>query len=216
MDSNHHSPACHAGVFALGPRDHSSDQSGSRTHKITGSRPARFASLRTRSFVSSGSAQSHPAVQAYEAQMSTGPPAASCRSRYRAERTGRMKAGWTPVAPAMFQVANRTFTRRLNRPPPYRLATPDHAKSGIEESNSVHARFRTAPLASSYARGQSAQRESNPHIRHGKAVGSPLHHGRLLRCKLSKIHEHRVGLEPTSPHYGCGVFAARRPVLVVQ
>ena len=36
---------------------------------------------------------------------------------------------------------------------------------------------------------QSAQRESNPHIRHGKVVGSPLHHGRLLRepdCQRSK------------------------------
>jgi hypothetical protein len=27
--------------------------------------------------------------------------------------------------------------------------------------------------------------------------------------------EHRVGLEPTFPHYGCGVLAAERPVLVV-
>ncbi len=27
-----------------------------------------------------------------------------------------------------------------------------------------------------------------------------------------KLTEHRVGLEPTLPHYGCGVFAARRPV----
>ena len=28
--------------------------------------------------------------------------------------------------------------------------------------------------------------------------------------------EHRVGLEPTLPHYGCGVLAAGRPVLVVS
>ena len=28
--------------------------------------------------------------------------------------------------------------------------------------------------------------------------------------------EHRVGLEPTSPHYGCGILAAGRPVLVIQ
>ena len=27
-----------------------------------------------------------------------------------------------------------------------------------------------------------------------------------------RIREHRVGLEPTSPHYGCGVLAAGRPV----
>jgi len=32
----------------------------------------------------------------------------------------------------------------------------------------------------------------------------------------SKSAEHRVGLEPTLPHYGCGVLAAGRPVLVVS
>jgi hypothetical protein len=30
-----------------------------------------------------------------------------------------------------------------------------------------------------------------------------------------KLREHRVGVEPTFPHYGCGVLAAERPVLVV-
>ncbi len=33
---------------------------------------------------------------------------------------------------------------------------------------------------------------------------------------LSKIEEHRAGLEPASPHYGCGILAAGRPVLVLQ
>ena len=37
-----------------------------------------------------------------------------------------------------------------------------------------------------------------------------------LEAELSKIQEHRVGLEPTSPHYGCGVLAAERPVLVLS
>jgi hypothetical protein len=41
-------PGCGPGVFAAGPRDHGSSRGGSRTHKITGSRPGRFASLRTR------------------------------------------------------------------------------------------------------------------------------------------------------------------------
>jgi hypothetical protein len=43
----------------------------------------------------------------------------------------------------------------------------------------------------------------------------PLHHGHSFptpNCQGNR--EHRVGLEPTSPHYGCGVFAARRPVLI--
>ena len=65
-----------------------------------GSRPRRFASLRTRSWRVRGS---HPAVQAYEARLSTGPPASSCRPRYRTGRTGLMGASWAPAAPAMCQ-----------------------------------------------------------------------------------------------------------------
>jgi hypothetical protein len=45
----------------------------------------------------------HPAVQAYEARMSTGPPASSCRPRYRAGQAGLMKPNWAPAAPAAFQ-----------------------------------------------------------------------------------------------------------------
>ena len=32
----------------------------------------------------------------------------------------------------------------------------------------------------------------------------------------SRTKKHRVGLEPTLPHYGCGVLAAKRPVLVIR
>ncbi len=42
----------------------------------------------------------------------------------------------------------------------------------------------------------------------------PLHHGRLVGCRIVKDREHREGLEPSSPHYGCGVLAARSPALV--
>ena len=58
----------------------------------------------------------------------------------------------------------------------------------------------------------SAQRESNPHVRHGKAVGYRYIMGTIAVAELSKNREHRVGLEPTSPPYEGGVFAARRPV----
>jgi hypothetical protein len=46
----------------------------------------------------------------------------------------------------------------------------------------------------------------------------PLHHGcqRSDRIVKELLREHRVGLEPTSPHYGCGVLAAERPVPVSQ
>jgi hypothetical protein len=58
----------------------------------------------------------------------------------------------------------------------------------------------------------SAQRESNPHVRHGEAVGYRYIMGTIAVPELSKSREHRVGLEPTSPPYEGGVFAARRPV----
>ncbi len=58
----------------------------------------------------------------------------------------------------------------------------------------------------------SAQRESNPHVRHGEAVGYRYIMGTIAVPELSKSREHRVGLEPTSPHYGCGVLAAGPPV----
>src|SRR5262249_32350601 len=58
----------------------------------------------------------------------------------------------------------------------------------------------------------SAQRESNPHIRPGEAVGYRYIMGTITVPGLPKNREHRVGLEPTLPHYGCGVLAAGPPV----
>ncbi len=40
----------------------------------------------------------------------------------------------------------------------------------------------------------------------------PLHHGRKMVCRIVNEQEHREGLEPSSPHYGCGILAAGRPV----
>ena len=69
-----------------------------------------------------------------------------------------------------------------------------------------------------YAACKSAQRESNPHIRHGKAVGCRYIMSACFAVVsiVKEQSEHRAGVEPTSPHYGCGVFAARRPVLCRQ
>ncbi len=59
----------------------------------------------------------------------------------------------------------RTFTRLLNREPPYRWATPDSA---------------------------SAQWESNPHFRHGKAagyryiMGAKMHHYQIVKDQKSR------------------------------
>ena len=63
---------------------------------------------------------------------------------------------------------------------------------------------------------KSAQRELNPHFRHGKAAGYRYIMGASNRWSNCQRSEHRVGLEPTSPHYGCGVLAAGRPVPFVQ
>ena len=53
-------------------------------------------------------------------------------------------------------------------------------------------------------------------LRHGEPVGFPYIMGAnvLIGLSKNKRREHRVGLEPTSPHYECGVLAAERPVPV--
>ena len=84
--------------------------------------------------------------------------------------------------------------------------------AGFEPAVSCSQGRRIARLSHTPIDRQSAQRESNPHVRHGKAVGCRYIMGTLADAGLSKRTEHRVGLEPTSPHYGCGVLAAGRPV----
>ncbi len=113
----------------------------------------------------------------------------------------------------------RTSNRRLNRAMPYHLATPVSRSfqpdpvgmAGFEPAISC-SRSRRINQAFPHP-GSSAQRESNPHIRLGKAVGCHYIMGtHQPRPNCQRDGGHRVGLEPTSPHYGCGVFAARRPV----
>ncbi len=66
------------------------------------------------------------------------------------------------------------------------------------------------PHPESFRSPTSAQRESNPHVRHGKAVGYRYIMGTIAVPRIVKeSREHRVGLEPTSPPYEGGVFAAR-------
>lgn len=76
--------------------------------KSRGSRPRRFANLRTRSCQARGltrevaldrSAFTPPAVNSQASSLRT----SSCRPRYRTGHTGLMGASWAPAAPAMFQ-----------------------------------------------------------------------------------------------------------------
>ena len=73
-------------------------EAGIEPAKSPGSRPDRFACLRTRPQVAGPGVA--PGSQAYEAPNEHW-PTRSCRSRYRTGRTDRMKVSWAPVAPAM-------------------------------------------------------------------------------------------------------------------
>ena len=84
--------------------------------------------------------------------------------------------------------------------------------AGIEPAISCAQGTRNTRL--SHVLNMSVQRESNPHFRHGKAAGYRYIMGAWLEAELSKIQEHREGLEPSSPHYESGVFAAGSPVRV--
>lgn len=55
---------------------------------------------------------------------------------------------------------------------------------------------------------RSAQRESNPHVRLGKAVGYRYIMGTICSASgLSRFREHRAGVEPAPPRYERGVLA---------
>ena len=76
-------------IQASSPLDHgimSVTEAGVEPAKSRGSRPRRFASLRTRPW---RIRESHPAGGAHETPLSTG-PSASCRPRYRTGHTGLM------------------------------------------------------------------------------------------------------------------------------
>ena len=40
----------------------------------------------------------------------------------------------------------------------------------------------------------------------------PLHHGRVMVCRIVNEQEHREGVEPPSPHYESGIFTTRLSV----
>ncbi len=63
---------------------------------------------------------------------------------------------------------------------------------------------------------KSAQRELNPHFRHGKAAGCRYIMGAIYVGRIVKDREHRAGVEPTLPRYECGVLATGRPVRVLK
>ena len=115
---------------------------------------------------------------------------------------------------------NRTCDVTLNRRPPVPTQAPPQAKSGRRDLNprsrapddhAAHGARRRTRL--SYVLPiKSAQRELNPRFRLGKAAGCHYIMGAICLGWIVKDQEHRAGLEPASPHYGCGILAAGRPV----
>ena len=113
---------------------------------------------------------------------------------------------------------NRTCVEAINSRPPVPAQDPPHHSvrtAGFEPAISCSQGTRSCQTSPRPAL-KSAQRESNPHFRHGKAVGCRYIMGASNRWSNCQRSEHRVGLEPTSPHYGCGILAAGRPVLFIQ
>jgi hypothetical protein len=86
---------------------------------------------------------------------------------------------------------SRTSNRRLNRALPYRWATPvSRHESGRPDLN----RRSPAPEAGGFDQAlphpeRSAQRESNPHFRHGKAIGCRYIMGTAFRSRIVKETE---------------------------
>ena len=70
-----------------------------------------------------------------------------------------------------------------------------------------HSHFRLQ--TSSFSK--SAQSDLNRPNCPGRAARYRYIMGAKCFAELSKIQEHKAGLEPTLPHYECGVLAAERP-----
>ena len=90
----------------------------------------------------------------------------------------------------------------LNRPPPYRLATPDHvSQDGWTRTSALvlprHAGYQTSPRPET----QSTQWESNPRFRHGEAAGYRYIMGAWLEAELSKISRRPGGTRTLALDY---------------
>ena len=100
----------------------------------------------------------------------------------------------------------RTFTRLRNREPPCHWATPDCFSAevrmaGFEPAISCFRNTRDTRLP--HVLIKSAQRESNPHFRHGKAIGYRYIMGAFVGFELSKIKgapDHPPGGARTRTH----------------
>ncbi len=100
----------------------------------------------------------------------------------------------------------------LNRQVDYRYRTPDRVRTaGFEPAISCS---RSTRQYQAFLRPVQQERPAVAKcaLLPWQSSRLPLHHGRLVGSRIVKDREHREGLEPSSPHYGCGVLATGRPV----
>ncbi len=96
------------------------------------------------------------------------------------------------------------------------FATPWQSRRGrIRTADLVlpkHAGFQATPRTESKA--PSGSRTHTSAMARQQATATSWAH--RITGRIVKDREHRVGFEPTSPNYGCGILAAGLPVPVVQ
>ena len=117
---------------------------------------------------------------------------------------------------------NRTCVRTGNNRLPVPARAPPHQSvrmAGFEPAISCSRGTRITKLSHILNRERPAGVE--PALPPWQGSRLPLHHGRFWQNRIVKEHKSTgppcravPGLEPTSPHYECGIFAAGRPVLV--
>ena len=111
----------------------------------------------------------------------------------------------------------RTFTRLLNREPPYHWATPDCylIKSGWldlnQRSRVSGTRGVPDPVFNEHGHILICKRPARIELAFSawQADGLPLHHGRKMhhyQIVKDQNQEHRAGIEPASPRYDGGVL----------
>ena len=114
---------------------------------------------------------------------------------------------------------NRTCVGRLTGACPYQHGPHRNMSQGASDLNQRSPVPEAGGIARlSQRRNQKHPAGVEPALPPWQGSRLPLHHGRLLRNRFNcqRTTEHRVGLEPTLPHYGCGVLAAGRPVHFVS
>ncbi len=126
-------------------------------------------------------------------------------------------ANWLVLPKLRWQESN--LRRALNRRLPVPTQAPPQCESAQLDLNQRSPVPETGGIARlSHTPNAKAPSGSRTRTSAMARQRLPLHHGRLLQirfsCQRPNLSEHRAGLEPGLPHYGCGVLAAGRPVRV--